>query len=469
MMWTRTYTNISIIFTILVVVFHIIMFPEYTMPLFILLGGVGTIFVFFVALWQYPRYWLTTKGFIRKLFIHSVVYRILGVIVIYLLTLFFDPASLPFEIKAVDSINYNTSGLLAGEAFQKGESVFKALSGFWKNESDYGFSIVIGFLYYLFGSYPLVVKIFNVLVGSFTVIRIYQITRHVYNEERARLAGILMMLMPPLIWFIGMALKETLLIFIIVNIAYLITKQIFVSGFKLGVMGFIIFQIAITLYFRTIMAPLLLICLLLQIMFIQTSNIRYRVLSVFISGVLIYASYLVVGWLGMLESIEMMIEASQDQFGSELSHAAEEKGISYTAAIISPLLIAGAMITPFPSLLNFEEAQLGIYVHFYNEIIRNCLYFFVFFGLIRILKQFRKGIIFMLSFVLGYIMILAISGISFQDRFQILALPFLIVFMADGIYTHYPKKTKHWKIYLFFIFAAILMWNLFKLSNRGLL
>ncbi len=468
-MWTRTYTNIAVLFTLLVVLFHIVIFPEYAMPLFIILGGVGTTFLFFVALQEYPKHWLTTSGFIRKLFIHSVLYRIVGVIALYLLTLFFDPGSLPFEIKAIDSVNYNSSGLLAAEAIQRGESVFKALSGFWKSESDYGFSIVIGVLYYLFGPYPLVIKIFNVLIGSLIVIRIYQITRHIYDEERARLAGILLMLMPPLIWFGGMALKETLLIFIIVNVAYLIIKQVFVTGFKWAVMGFVVFQIAITLYFRTIMAPLLLTCALLQIVFLRTPNKGYRILAVFISVLLIYGSYLVVDRLGMLESIEEMILASQDQFENELSNAAEAKGISYTAAIVAPLLIAGAMVTPFPSLLNFEEGQLGIYAHFYNEIIRNCLYFFVFYGLIRVLKHRRKGSVFLLSFSVGYILILAISGISFQDRFQILVLPFLTIFMADGIHTNYPGKTKHWKIYLFFIFAAILMWNLFKLSNRGLL
>lgn len=468
-MWTKTYTNIAIIFTLLVVVFHMIVFPDYTMPMFVLLGGVGTIFVFFVALWRYPENWLTTTGFTRKLFIHSVLYRILGVIALYLLTLFFDPGSLPFEIKAIDSINYNASGKLAAEAFQKGESVFKALSGFWKSESDYGFSIVIGILYYLFGPYPLVIKIFNILIGSFVVIRIYQITRYIYDEERARLAGILMMLMPPLIWFGGMALKETLLIFIIVNVGYLLTKQVLVTGFKWIVMGVVIFQIAITLYFRTIIAPLLLSCVLVQVIFLRTSNKSYRVLAVFVSVVLIYGSYQIVDRLGMLDGVEEMILASQDQFENELSNAAEAKGISYTAAIVAPLLVAGAMVTPFPSLLNFEEGQIGIYAHFYNEIIRNCLYFFVFYGLIRVVRHRRKGSVFMLSFSVGYILILAVSGISFQDRFQILVLPFLTVFMADGIHTNYPGKTKHWKVYLFFIFTAILMWNLFKLSNRGLL
>ncbi|WP_108868956.1 glycosyltransferase family 39 protein [Aquimarina aquimarini] len=472
MTWTKTYSGIALLFAIIVMATHILLFPEYTMPLLILLGGLGTIFLFFIALPHYSKYCATTNnntGFIKKLFLHSILYRILGVIMMYVYTMFFDEVSLPFEIGAIDSINYDASGKMVAEAIEKGNGIFKTLSGFWKGQSDYGFSIVIGILYYIFGSYTIVIKFFNILIGSFTVVRMYQITRYIYDEKRARLTGILMMLMPPFLWFGAMILKETLLIFIIVNIGYFVTKLMYTEKFKPFVFGFIIFQIVITLYFRTFIAPLLLGCILLQLIFLKTKRKHYRILSVCISLLLVYGSYTIVEQLGMKENIEAIVTASQNQFDNELSHTANTRGISYTKAIVAPLLFAGAIVTPFPSLLDFEEVQLGIFAHFQNEIIRNSLYFFMFFGLYRVIKYPPKASVFILSFVVGYILILAISGISFQDRFQLLALPFLLIFMADGIVTDYPKKIKHWKIYLFFIFAAILMWNLFKLSNRELL
>ncbi|MBQ4802996.1 glycosyltransferase family 39 protein [Aquimarina sp. MMG015] len=469
MIWNKTYSSIAILFSIVVLLFHILLFSEYTMPLLILLGGLGTIFLFFVALYQYAKYWEFTKQFKKKLFLHSVVYRTLAVIAMYVLTMSFDADSLPFEIGAIDSVNYHISGELVEQALEKGISIQNELSGFWKGASDYGFSVIIGFLYYIFGAYPLVVKIFNILVGSLIAIRIYQITQYVFDEKRARLSGILVMLMPPLLWFSSMVLKETFLMFIIVNVGYLIIKLVHNARFKWLILALIVFQVAITLYFRTVIAPLLLICILLQIIFLKTRKKNYRILSICVSVLMVYGSYIVVEQLGMKESVDTIIAASQNQFDNELSYAAQSRGISYTKAIVAPLLIAGAIVTPFPSLLNFEEAQLGIYAHFFNEIIRNSLYFFVFVGLFRIVKHRNKGSVFISSFSIGYILILAISGISFQDRFQVLALPFLIIFMADGIFTNYLKKIMHWKIYLCFIFLAILMWNLFKLSNRGLL
>ena len=469
MMWTKEYSGIAIVFSILVLSVHILFFFEYTMPSFILLAGLGIIFLFFISLWYYTKYWKDISSFTKKLFFHSIIYRVLGIIFLYTLSMFYDPDSLPFEISAIDSVNYDASGKLVTDAIERGDSVFKTLSTFWKGKSDYGFSIIIGMLYYAFGKFPLIIKIFNVLIGSFSVIRIYQITKYIYNEERARLAGILMMIMPPLIWFGAMVLKETFLIFVILNIGYFVIKLVYGARVKLWILAFIVLQIGITLYFRTVLAPLLLICVLLQIIFLKTQKKHYRIVSVFISVSLMYATYFVVNQLGMKENVDAIVAASQNQFENELTHAAASRGISYTTAIIAPLLIAGAIVTPFPSLLDFEEAQLGIFAHFHNEIIRNCLYFFVFFGLYQAIKNRRKGSIFIISFAIGYILILAISGISFQDRFQILALPFLLIFMADGIYTDSPKKIKYWTIYLVFIFIAILMWNLFKLSNRGLL
>ncbi len=469
MIWTKSYSGIAILFALFVMITHIILYPEYTMPPLILLGGLGVIFWFFIALWYYTTYWEDTEAFERKLFLHSILYRSVAVVALYALTMSFDPESLPFEIGAIDSVNYHASGLLVAEALEKGDAVFKTLSGFWKSESDYGFSIVIGILYYLFGPYPLVIKLCNVLIGSFTVLRLYKITQYIYDEKRARVVGILMMLMPPFLWFGAMVLKETLLIFILVNIAYLLAKLIHTSILRPFILILIVLQIVITLYFRTFIAPLLLICILLQVVFLKTRKKNYRILSIGFSVVLIYSSYLVISQLGMKENIDTIIAASQNQFENEITYAAQSRGISYTQAIVAPLLVAGAIVTPFPSLLDFEEVQLGIFAHFHKEIIRNFMYFFVFFGLYRILKHRKKGSIFVLSFAIGYILVLILSGVSFQDRFQILALPFLLVFMGDGIVTTYPKKIAHWRIYLFFIFVAILMWNLFKLSNRGLL
>ncbi|QKX03913.1 hypothetical protein HN014_02990 [Aquimarina sp. TRL1] len=439
------------------------------MPLPILFTGVGIIVFFFLGVYAYNKSWKHQPHFKQSIFMHSLLYRLLGVLGMYWLTMLYDPANLPLEISASDSWNYHYSGVIVANAIHGGDDIFEQLSYFWKSEADYGFSILIGTLYSFLGKNILVIKIFNALIGAFTVVRIYQITAFAYDEKRARLAGVITMLMPPLLWFGGIFLKETVLIFLIVNTAYYTTKIINQSRFLLLYVLIILCHFGVVFYFRTILAPLLFCCVLMQLVFYKTKKKRYRFFSGLITAIFIAGSIYVVNTLSMDKHLEPLIEASKNQFGTELSTASKNRGITYAAALIAPLLIVGAIITPFPSVLDFEEAQLGIYAHYQNEIIRNSLYFFVFLGLYRAVKLRNRETIFILSFSIIYIVILAISGISFQDRFQILSLPFLIVFMSDGIIADHKRKKQQWILYLGFIFLAIFMWNVFKLSNRGLL
>jgi hypothetical protein len=170
----------------------------------------------------------------------------------------------------------------------------------------------------------------------------------------------------------------------------------------------------------------------------------------------------------MLQGFIKVFEGSSGTFNAELSNSAIQRGINYKIAVVAPFLVFGAIITPFPSLIHFNDEQIGIYMHYQNEIIRNIMYFFLFIAIYRLYKNFNKLTIFISSFALGYIAILAFSGVSFQDRFQVIALPFLLILMGYGIKNYTQNLSKKWGAYLFIITIAILSWNMFKLSIRGL-
>ncbi len=469
MYWAKKNTDTAIIFTLCVLSVHILLFSDFLMSLPVLLMGLGIVLFFFIVMNGYFAKWQECSNIKTKLFFHSVCYRLLGVAGMYMLTMMYDPSNLPFDIKGIDSWNYHYSGIIAADAINQDRDLFQALSFFWKSKSDYGFSMVIGFLYSIFGKFPIVIKIFNVIVGSYTVVRIYQITKIIYAEQQARIAGIITMLMPAFLWFGGMFLKETILMFLLINTAYYAIRITNFPNLRIVYILLLMSHFGILFYFRTVLPPIILGAAMLQIAFYKQKKKRHLLLSIIIITTLLISSIYVMKMLSMYDMVEKTVEASSDQFGNELDQASKNRGINYAAALVVPLLIAGAIITPFPSLLDFEERQLPIYSHYQNEIIRNIMYFFVFLGLIRAIKQKNKKTIYVGSFALIYIMILAASGISFQDRFQVLSLPFLIIFMADGVVSNYPKKWFHWKIYLLFIFLGILMWNVFKLSNRGLI
>jgi hypothetical protein len=469
MYWAKSHTNMGILFSTSVVIFHIIAFPNYIMPLPITLMGVGIILFFYGAIRWYTLLWKNVKYLKTRLFFHGLFFRIVGVSCMYVLTFLYDPNSLPFEIRAADSWNYHYSGIIVADAIRDGKGVFTSLSFFWNNEADYGFSIVIGYLYSIFGKFPVVVKLFNAVVGSITVVRIYQITKMVYQEKQARIAGIITMVMPPLLWFTGMFLKETILMFLLVNATFFAMRITEQTKFRLYYIIMVLFHFGVLFYFRLVLTPILMAAILLQITFLKLKKKRDIFISVTINIGILIGSLYVMRLLNMDTYVIEIIEASQDRFGSELENASKTGGISYTVTLIAPLLIAGAILTPFPTVLDFEASQLAIFTHFQNEIIRNGMYFFVFLGLIRAIKLKQKKTIMVGSIAIIYILVLAASGISHQDRFQILSLPFLIVFMSDGIVNKYRKQKKHWSLYLMLIFMIILMWNIFKLKIRGLI
>jgi len=106
--------------------------------------------------------------------------------------------------------------------------------------------------------------------------------------------------------------------------------------------------------------------------------------------------------------------------------------------------------------------------HFFNELVRNSLYFFAFIGILFSYKKRFKESSLLLFYTLGYIAILAYSGKSFQDRFQLPSLPGMLILISAGL-AHGQVYFKRWKLYLIGMAVAIVLWQLFKLKIRGLL
>lgn len=434
----------------------------------VLIMGIMIIFWFFFSVNWYFNNWLLDENFARKLFIHSLVYRVLAIAAVYMLTYFYDPYNLPMEIAAADGWNYHFSGELVAKTLAEERSVFKALSGYWKNETDYGFSIYLGIIYHYIGSSILLIKFFNAVFGSLTAVRIFQIAKMLYSEKKAKEAAIFFMLFPSLLWFSAMYLKETILIFLICNSTYYIIKITHnpEKGIKYAL--FLLISLIPLYYFRLFLIPLIIISASVHFFFYFNTAKKNKFLIRFSFILISVGLVFVLKKFNMVDKIFELSNQGSSTFSNELTNSALQRGVSYKQALIAPFIIAGSVITPFPSLIHFDENQFGIYMHFQNEIVRNAMYFFVFVGMYIVLKNKMRNMAYVFSFSLGYISILALSGVSFQDRFQLIALPFLILFIPIGLEWNHKKKYRYWEVYLFVISIAILSWNIFKLSIRGL-
>lgn len=468
--WPAQFSGLAVFFVIILIFFFYVFFGSYMMPPLILLFGLTITFFFFTGLRFYSLKWShgTLKSFYKKLFWHSFFYRLIFVGIMYLLTYFLDPNSYPFEINAADSWTYHLAGIRISESIPQGDFTGGALY-YFKGRADLGFPIYIGVLYYLFGPYTVVTRIFNAIWGSLTVVYISKISHSIFGESQGRLAGIIAMLMPPFLWFGGMHLKETVMIFLIVSVFYHVTNIVKNGKFSFrGIAITIIFSFLL-FYFRTFLAMLVIVCILLYFLLNLTKrNVNKGILFVsFLIFIVIVRNLINV--YGFRQDINPILAESTARFETELADTAKERKISYNRAFVAPFIMVGAIVTPFPSFLDFEERQLAIYTQFQNELVRNIMYFFAFLGIyFSLRKRFRTSLL-ITTFSLGYILILTLSAVSFQSRFQLLSLPFMIMFMAEGFTTSKKPLVGKWIVYMCLIFIAIFAWNYFKLSIRNLI
>lgn len=468
--WPAYYSKLAIIFVFFLILSFYFFFGSYVMPPLILLFGLAIVIFFFLALHYYSYKWsnINLKKFYKKLFWHSFFYRLIFVAIMYLLTYLLDPQSFPFEINAGDSYYYHWAGIKIAEGIPGGDNLIRLALIYFKGLPDVGFPIYIGIVYYIFGPYTLIIRLLNAVFGSITVIYISKITNGTFGEAQGRLAGIISMLMPAFLWFGGIHLKETVMIFLIVTIFYHTVNIVIRGKTSIAAISIMVLFSFFLFFFRTFLAALVIFCVLAYFILNFTKrNINKGVL--FISFVIfVFIIGKLITLYGFDDSVYSALGASSNQFNLELTSSAKQRGISYDRALVAPFLLIGAAVTPFPSLLDLEERQLGIYVHFQNELVRNIMYFFAFLGIFYSLKdKFRMSSLIIL-FGLGYIGILAVSAVSFQDRFQLPALPFMIMFMSEGFCGSRRPLVVKWLVYLAFLFIAIFLWNYFKMGIRGL-
>jgi hypothetical protein len=469
LIWPRDYSSQAIIFSFFLVGFISVIFNQHMMNPLVLALGLLIILFFFLGLNYYISAWIKidSRKFYRKLFWHSVLYRLIFVGILYLLTSWLDPNNFPFEIGAADSWIYHRVGIKVAEGIRSGQ-VFDILENSLRNYTDYGFPLYNGIIYYIFGPHSFFIRLFNVLWGSLTVVLISKISRNVFGDLSGRVAGVITMLMPALLWYTGIHLKETLMIFIITVVLYTATRIAQEGKLKLMSLGMMVLLILTLFYFRLFLAVFVFLCVSLYFLFMFSKGRMNKGVIIGILIVFLLVMVNLIGRLGFKEDVFTTLLDGQDRFMYELTYGSQERSFTFEKTFVAPFIIAGSPVTPFPTLLDLDERQLAIYSKFHNELTRNIMYFFAFLGIYFAVTRSFKNSSLILLFTLGYIFILMVSAVSFQDRYQLPSLPFMIVFMSAGL-VHVKKPLKgKWPVYLVFIFLAIFAWNFFKLTIRGL-
>ena len=137
-------------------------------------------------------------------------------------------------------------------------------------------------------------------------------------------------------------------------------------------------------------------------------------------------------------------------------------------SVFAPLIFT----IPFPSMTRPYDGQELQQLLNGGNYIKNIISAFTILALVTLLisGKWHEHLL-PLSFMVGYVVVLAFSNFAQSERFHQPGMPFELMFAAYGLSIAVSKpKYKRWFTYWCgMIFIAAIAWNWFKLAGRGLL
>lgn len=439
----------------------------YPMKFYFWIFGILEVFCFFYFSFVLSKDWqrLNGKAMERKLFSTSAWIRIIYVIVSYI---FYTLATGDhFEFGAADVRWYDDMGRLGADIIW-GKDI--KWSVFFKDIelTDLGYPIFLTIIYALTGKSIILARIVKALLSAWTVVMMYKIARRNFGDNVARMTGVFCMLMPNLVYYCGLHLKETEMLFLLV---FFIERadHVFHSR-KVHLSDLVLLAILglSTFFFRGVVCALLFLSFAATLVF---SSPRLKkggkwtlegLLLIFL-GLVIFDN-MSTGILG--ESKYATIQEQQD---ANMQWRAEREGGNAFAASASSAVYAPLIFTiPFPTLVSIEYQEDQQMIHGGN-FVKNITSFFTILALITLLfsGKWRDSVL-PIAFTVGYLIVLIFSQYAQSERFHIPSLPFELMFAAYGI-SILKREHKHWfTIWLAIIFVANIAWSWFKLRGRGM-
>ena len=442
-----------------------VLFFNQILPFVWILFGSFEVWSFFYFSNDLTKRWqlLRPKVFVKKLFWTALIIRLVYVIFAYF---FYDAMTgRPFMFFSADEqVYYNVSKIWREQGFEP----FRAtLRGF--GIDDVGEMCFTGFLCRLFGAYILVARIGHSLLSTVTCILIYRIAKRHFGESTARMAAIFCMLMPNLVYYCGIHLKEADMVFVTVlfvdSIDSLLTERKFdvMKVVLVLASGFAMFT------FRTVLGAVGVIALGVTLAFSkgQIGSWWKRIVLVVLVVVSLGTTSIGLRIMSEVDTAWSRRELNQE-VGME-ARAQSAGGNSFarfgSRAVFAPLIFT----IPFPSLIYVEGQQNQQMLNGGNYV-KNVLSGFVVFALVMMLLSgdWRKHIL-PIALMGGYLLVIASSNFAHSERFHQPALPFELMFAAYGISLLTAKQAKWLDYWFLIILVANIGWAWVKLAGRGML
>lgn len=440
-----------------------IAFNSFAMPFMWMVLGVIEVSLFFGLAPKLSKEWQSksVNDFVRNLFWIAVLLRVVWVVFSY----FFYVAQTgqPFEFGSADAIGYHGEAeWLAGEDWNYvWNYLFTSRSGY----SDSGYSLYLTTLYKVFGPNIMLARLLKAIYSGFTCVLLYKLASRSINEQVGRMAGLMAMVMPNLIIYCGLHVKETEMLFLIV--AFLERTDYVLRSPKVKFWNILIplLLASVMFLFRTVLGAVALFSFITAIVFSPNRMVKKgRRITVAIWVVL--AIVFLAGGTIMNEVERYWNDrgSNQDAKRTQQTILGNQWAKYATGTVIAPMIF----VMPFSTMIDTEQENQMV-MHGGNYV-RNFMGVFVLVTLYVALLKKKNWRNFALigSFVVGYLGIISMSGFANAERFLLPGLPCLIIMWAYGISELEPKSFNFVKYWYVVVPIAEIGWAFFKLGSRGL-
>ena len=441
-----------------------IFFIRHAMSIEYLIMGIAWVVGFFLLSTYCSRKWVNIpqKNLLLNLFFIALALRIFWVFFAYIF--YTLKTGIPFEFAAADALWYYEESI---------GNINTSLSDIWNylfvntdSVSDSGYVFYLSLLTKVFGENALFPRLVNSIFSAATVLLIYLLAKRNIGEEGGRIAAIFACFMPNLIFYCGLHLKETLMIFLM--IAYLERADYLLRSKKFNVFTIVVpVLLAVSLFtFRTALGAVAVFSFVSALVFTNTAVIGKAKRFMLIGWGILAALTLTGGTI--MNELDGLIE-DRDTNQANKRQIQTMKGNQWakyaTGTVMAPMMF----VTPFPTMVDVDEQYTQQMLSGGNYV-RNFLGGFVLiavFSAIFITKNWRN-LSLIGSFVIAYLGIVSMSGFANSERFLLPGLPILLIMAAYGITQLNAKNYKFIKIWYWVVPVMVFAWAFFKLGSRGL-
>ena len=440
--------------------------------------GIVEVVGFFVASSVLSRKWarLKSKTFEKNLFWTSLVIR--AVVVIFLYWFFYTMRGDHLMFSSADETFYIDMATYGASLLRDGHwgTFFPDLMDFVNGQidiGDMGYPVWLSLVYFFTGDSLLLSRLINAVLGAYTCVLIYRVATRNFGEDAGRMSAIFCLLMPNLIYYCGINLKEVGMICLIAVFLNSADKMIHAKqpSFKIYILPMVSALLLFT--FRNVLGLTAIMALGLSLFLsnVKTLNLSRRLAVLVI--LLSMGAYFVGGKIFMeAERMWNNRETSQELRLQERSFRSKNSLIEKaSAAVFAPMIFT----LPFPTMVETEGQETFRMIHG-GLVVKNIMSGFTIFALFllileggaRLRARWREHVL-ILAMLIGYLVILTVSAFAHAERFHLPIVPLELMLAAYGV-TRLTKRQQYmYTIWCVIMVVAMIGWNWFKLKGRGMI